>query len=208
MGLLGAPDRHAVRLDIRSLDDPNLAKNDKPRYSGEKLTLNFQNVEVRSVLQVIADFTGLNIIASDTVSGNVTLRLKDVPWDQALDIIMRAKGLDKRSSGSVIWVAPRDELAAKEKQELEAKKSMADLEALTTRSYRLNYCAPMKRWLWSPAIPVRSMPTRKPPPVRQVRKASRPMSFPAAVPDQQYFRHRQQHQQGQPCAVRSWRCIA
>lgn len=126
-------------LDVRSLDDPNLAKNDKPRYSGEKLTLNFQNVEVRSVLQVIADFTGLNIIASDTVTGNVTLRLKDVPWDQALDIIMRAKGLDKRSSGSVIWVAPRDELAAKEKQELEARKSMADLEPLTTRSYRLNY---------------------------------------------------------------------
>jgi type IV pilus assembly protein PilQ len=126
-------------LDVRSLDDPNLAKGDKPQYSGEKLTLNFQNVEVRSVLQVIADFTGLNIIASDTVSGNVTLRLKDVPWDQALDIIMRAKGLDKRSSGSVIWVAPRDELAAKEKQELEAKKSMAELESLVTRSYRLNY---------------------------------------------------------------------
>ncbi len=126
-------------MDIRSLEDPSLAKSDKPIYSGEKLTLNFQNVEVRAVLQVIADFTGLNIIASDTVSGNVTLRLKDVPWDQALDIIMRAKGLDKRASGSVIWIAPRDELAAKEKQELEAKKSMADLESLTTRSYRLNY---------------------------------------------------------------------
>ena len=126
-------------LDLRSLDDPSLAKIDRPQYSGEKLTLNFQNVEVRSVLQVIADFTGLNIIASDTVAGNVTLRLKDVPWDQALDIILRAKGLDKRSSGSVIWIAPRDELAAKEKQELEARKSMAELEALTTRSYRLNY---------------------------------------------------------------------
>jgi type IV pilus assembly protein PilQ len=126
-------------MEVRSLDDPNLAKSEKPQYSGEKLTLNFQNVEVRSVLQVIADFTGLNIIASDTVTGNVTLRLKDVPWDQALDIIMRAKGLDKRASGSVIWVAPRDELAAKEKQELEAKKSIAELEPLTTRSYRLNY---------------------------------------------------------------------
>jgi type IV pilus assembly protein PilQ len=126
-------------MDIRSLEDPSIAKNDKPIYSGEKLTLNFQNVEVRAVLQVIADFTGLNIIASDTVSGNVTLRLKDVPWDQALDIIMRAKGLDKRASGSVIWVAPRDELAAKEKQELEAKKSMAELEALVTRNYPLNY---------------------------------------------------------------------
>jgi len=126
-------------LEVRSLEDPNLAKSDKPQYSGEKLTLNFQNVEVRSVLQVIADFTGLNIIASDTVTGNVTLRLKDVPWDQALDIIMRAKGLDKRASGSVIWVAPRDELTAKEKQELESKKSIAELEPLTTRSYRLNY---------------------------------------------------------------------
>ncbi|OYY95455.1 MAG: hypothetical protein B7Y41_02835 [Hydrogenophilales bacterium 28-61-23] len=126
-------------MEVRSLDDPNLAKNEKPQYNGEKLTLNFQNVEVRAVLQVIADFTGLNIIASDTVTGNVTLRLKDVPWDQALDIILRAKGLDKRATGSVIWVAPRDELAAKERLELESKKSIADLEPLTTRSYRLNY---------------------------------------------------------------------
>jgi type IV pilus assembly protein PilQ len=126
-------------LDVRSLEEGHLAKNEKPQYSGEKLTLNFQNVEVRSVLQVIADFTGLNIIASDSVAGNVTLRLKDVPWDQALDIIMRAKGLDKRASGSVIWIAPRDELVAKEKQELEARKSMTELEPLVTRSYRLNY---------------------------------------------------------------------
>jgi type IV pilus assembly protein PilQ len=126
-------------MEVRSLDDPNLAKSEKPQYSGEKLTLNFQNVEVRAVLQVIADFTGLNIIASDTVTGNVTLRLKDVPWDQALDIILRAKGLDKRTSGSVIWVAPRDELAAKEKMEMEAKRSIAELEPLVTRSYPLNY---------------------------------------------------------------------
>jgi type IV pilus assembly protein PilQ len=126
-------------MEVRSLDDPNLAKSEKPQYSGEKLTLNFQNVEVRAVLQVIADFTGLNIIASDTVTGNVTLRLKDVPWDQALDIILRAKGLDKRTSGSVIWVAPRDELAAKEKMEMEAKKAVAELEPLVTRSYPLNY---------------------------------------------------------------------
>jgi len=126
-------------LDVRSLEEGHLAKNEKPQYSGEKLTLNFQNVEVRSVLQVIADFTGLNIIASDTVTGNVTLRLKDVPWDQALDIIMRAKGLDKRASGNVIWIAPREELVAKEKQELEARKSMTELEPLVTRSYRLNY---------------------------------------------------------------------
>jgi type IV pilus assembly protein PilQ len=126
-------------MEVRSLDDAKAAKTDKPLYTGEKLTLNFQNVEVRAVLQVIADFTGLNIIASDTVAGNLTLRLKDVPWDQALDIIMRAKGLDKRASGNVIWVAPRDELIAKEKLELEARKSIAELEPLVTRSYPLNY---------------------------------------------------------------------
>ena len=127
-------------LEIRSLDDPRLQTlADKPRYTGEKLTLNFQNVEIRAVLQVIADFTGLNIIASDTVTGNITLRLKDVPWDQALDIILRAKGLDKRVTGSVIWVAPRDELAAKEKLELEAKQQIADLEPLVTESIPLNY---------------------------------------------------------------------
>jgi len=126
-------------LEVRSLEGPQGVALDKPQYSGEKLSLNFQNVEVRSVLQVIADFTGLNIITSDTVSGNVTLRLKDVPWDQSLDIILRAKGLDKRTSGNVIWIAPRDELAAKEKLELEAKKSLADLDPLVTRSYRLNY---------------------------------------------------------------------
>jgi type IV pilus assembly protein PilQ len=88
---------------------------------------------------VIADFTGLNIIASDTVTGNITIRLKDVPWDQALDIIMRSRGLDKRMSGNVIWIAPRDELAAKEKAELEAKRSIQELEPLVTRSYKLNY---------------------------------------------------------------------
>ena len=126
-------------LEVRSLDDPQYAKSDKPVYSGERLSLNFQNVDVRAVLQVIADFTSLNIIASDTVTGNITIRLKDVPWDQALDIIMRSKGLDKRMSGNVIWVAPRDELAAKEKAELEAKRSLQELEPLVTRSYKLNY---------------------------------------------------------------------
>lgn len=127
-------------LELRPMDDPRqqLAV-ERPRYTGEKLTLNFQNVEVRAVLQVIADFTGLNIIASDTVTGNITLRLKDVPWDQALDIILRARGLDKRVTGNVIWVAPRDELAAKEKLELEARQQIADLEPLVTESIPLNY---------------------------------------------------------------------
>ncbi len=109
------------------------------KYVGEKLSLNFQNVEVRSVLQVIADFTGLNIIASDTVTGNLTLRLKDVPWDQALDLIMQTKGLDKRQNGNVIWIAPKDELLTKEKLEYEAKSAVADLEPLATEYIQLNY---------------------------------------------------------------------
>ncbi len=110
-----------------------------PGYAGEKLSLNFQNIEVRALLQVIADFTNFNVVTSDTVTGNVTLRLKDVPWDQALDIILQAKGLGLRKSGNVIWIAPKDELAAKEKVELEAKAQVAQLEPLRTQSYQLNY---------------------------------------------------------------------
>jgi len=110
-----------------------------PGYSGDKLSLNFQSIDVRSLLQVIADFTNFNIVTSDSVTGNVTLRLKDVPWDQALDIIMQAKGLGVRKSGNVLWVAPKDELAAKEKQELEAKVQVAALEPLRTQSFQLNY---------------------------------------------------------------------
>ena len=108
-------------------------------YSGEKLSLNFQNIEVRALLQVVADFTNFNIVTSDTVTGSVTLRLKDVPWDQALDIILQAKGLGVRKSGNVLWIAPKDELAAKEKQELEAKKQVTDLEPLRTQGFQLNY---------------------------------------------------------------------
>ena len=108
-------------------------------YRGDKLSLNFQSVEVRALLQVIADFTGLNIITSDTVSGNLTLRLKDVPWDQALDIVMQAKGLDMRKNGSVLWIAPKDELLTKEKLELEQKAQIAELEPLKTEIFQLNY---------------------------------------------------------------------
>ncbi len=111
----------------------------RPRYTGEKLSLNFQNVEVRAVLQVIADFTGLNIVVSDSVTGNLTLRLKDVPWDQALDIILQAKGLDKRREGNVLLVAPRDEIAAREKLQLEAQQQIAELEPTVTESFQLNY---------------------------------------------------------------------
>lgn len=108
-------------------------------YNGEKLSLNFQNVEVRAVLQVIADFTGLNIITSDTVGGSLTLRLKDVPWDQALDIILQAKGLSKRKNGNVLLIAPSDELATKEKLALEAIQQISELEALRTESFQVSY---------------------------------------------------------------------
>jgi len=110
-----------------------------PGYAGEKLSLNFQNIEVRALLQVIADFTNFNVVTSDTVTGSVTLRLKDVPWDQALDIILQAKGLGQRKNGNVIWIAPKDEIAAKEKLELESKAQIAQLEPLRTQSFQLNY---------------------------------------------------------------------
>jgi len=109
------------------------------RYTGEKLSLNFQNVEVRAVLNVIADFTDLNVITSDTVAGNITLRLKDVPWDQALDIILQTRGLDMRKSGNVIWIAPRDELATREKLALEAQSQISELEQTRTESFQINY---------------------------------------------------------------------
>jgi len=128
-------------IDVRQvIEDPNkLVKGNKAGYAGEKLSLNFQNIEVRSVLQVIADFTGLNIITSDTVTGNLTLRLKDVPWDQAMDIIMQNKGLSMRKTGNVILVAPADEVAAKEKAALESTKALEDLEPLRTESFTLKY---------------------------------------------------------------------
>ncbi|MGA0609928.1 type IV pilus secretin PilQ [Caldimonas sp. KR1-144] len=110
-----------------------------PGYSGEKLSLNFQSIEVRALLQVIADFTNFNVVTSDTVTGNVTLRLKDVPWDQALDIILQAKGLGVRKTGNVLWIAPKDEIAAKEKLELESKAQIASLEPVRTQAFQLNY---------------------------------------------------------------------
>ncbi len=110
-----------------------------PGFNGDKLSLNFQNIEVRALLQVIADFTNFNIVTSDTVGGSVTLRLKDVPWDQALDIILQAKNLGVKKSGNVLLIAPKEELAAKEKQELESRKQIAELEPLRTQSFQLNY---------------------------------------------------------------------
>ncbi|MEZ0238444.1 MAG: AMIN domain-containing protein, partial [Methylophilaceae bacterium] len=128
-------------VDVRPLvEDPNkLIQGSKQGYKGEKLSLNFQNIEVRSVLQVIADFTGFNIITGDNVSGNITLRLKDVPWDQALDIIMQTRGLGMRKNGNVIWIAPNEELAAKEKSRLDAELEIADREPLVTQSFAAKY---------------------------------------------------------------------
>ncbi|XAH22637.1 type IV pilus secretin PilQ [Xylophilus sp. GW821-FHT01B05] len=110
-----------------------------PGYSGEKLSLNFQSIEVRSLLQVIADFTNFNIVTSDTVSGTLTLRLKDVPWDQALQIIMEAKGLGMRKNGTVLWIAPKDEIDARAKKDLEAELAIRKLEPLRTQAFQLNY---------------------------------------------------------------------
>jgi type IV pilus assembly protein PilQ len=111
----------------------------KFEYTGERLSLNFQNIDVRAVLQLIADFTGLNLVTSDTVSGNLTLRLKNVPWDQALDIILKTKGLDKRKSGNVMLIAPAEEIAAREKLELEANRQIEELAPLENASIQINY---------------------------------------------------------------------
>jgi type IV pilus assembly protein PilQ len=141
----GAWEHSAYQTDNQFVLEVRVQKTDPnklvqgPGYAGEKLSLNFQNIEVRALLQVIADFTNFNVVTSDTVTGNVTLRLKDVPWDQALDIILQAKGLGLRKSGNVILIAPKDELAAKEKVDLEAKAQIASLEPVRTQSFQLNY---------------------------------------------------------------------
>jgi type IV pilus assembly protein PilQ len=135
-------------LEIKPVsDDPNkLVKGSQPGYAGEKLTLNFQNIAVREALYVIADFINsnntsvpMNMLISDSVTGNLTLRLKDVPWDQALDIILQSKGLDLRKNGNVIQIAPREEMAAKEKLALSASQEISELETLHTESFPLSY---------------------------------------------------------------------
>lgn len=126
-------------LEVRALKlDPNKLTQG-PGYNGERVSFNFQNIEVRALLQVIADFTQFNVVTSDTVTGAITLRLKDVPWDQALDIILQAKGLGVRKNGNVLWIAPKDELAAKEKLDLEAQAAIAQLEPVRTQAFQLNY---------------------------------------------------------------------
>ena len=116
-----------------------VVRRDQFGYKGEKLSLNFQNIEVRAVLQLLAEFTGLNLVTSDTVQGNVTLRLKNVPWDQALDIILKTKGLAMRQNGNVMLIAPAAEIAAREKQELEAQKQLIELEPLYSEIIEINF---------------------------------------------------------------------
>ncbi|MFQ6557136.1 type IV pilus secretin PilQ [Pseudomonas sp. Lb2C1-1] len=128
-----------VSVRPMTVDDLQKRNADRAAYSGEKLSLNFQDIEVRSVLQLIADFTNLNLVASDTVQGGITLRLQNVPWDQALDLVLKTKGLDKRKVGNVLLVAPADEIAARERQELESQKQIADLAPLRRELLQVNY---------------------------------------------------------------------
>ena len=132
-----------LTIEVKESVDPDLEAlaraGDERAFGGERLSLNFQNIEVRAVLQLIADFTGMNLVTSDTVTGSVTLRLQNVPWDQALDIILKTKGLAMREIGNVMYIGPAEEVAAREKQELEAKKQIKELEPLFSEMIQINY---------------------------------------------------------------------
>jgi type IV pilus assembly protein PilQ len=130
---------YTIEVAPISKEEEEKKKKAKFGFTGERLSLNFQDIEVRSVLQLLADFTGLNLVVSDSVEGNLTLRLKNVPWDQAMDIILKTKGLDQRKAGNVILIAPTDEIAAREKLELEARKQVEELERLRTEYIKVNY---------------------------------------------------------------------
>jgi type IV pilus assembly protein PilQ len=130
-------EQFVVEVKQQKIDPVKLTQG--PGFTGQKLSLNFQNIEVRSLLQVIADFTNFNIVTSDSVSGSVTLRLQDVPWDQALEIILQAKGLGVRKNGNVLWIAPKEEIASKEKLERESTVALEGLEPLRTQSFQMNY---------------------------------------------------------------------
>lgn len=132
-------DKLTISIKPLSEADSDRRKAEHFTYSGEKLSLNFQDIDVRSVLQLIADFTDLNLVASDTVQGNITLRLQNVPWDQALDLVLKTKGLDKRQIGNVLLVAPADEIAARERQELESQRQIAELAPLRREVVQVNY---------------------------------------------------------------------
>ena len=128
-----------VSVEQLTEEEAEARREEKFPYTGDRLSLNFQDIEVRSVLQLIADFTGLNLVASDTVGGSITLRLQNVPWDQALDLILKTKGLDKRQIGNVLLVAPADEIAAREKLELETDKQIAELAPIRLDIIQVNY---------------------------------------------------------------------
>jgi type IV pilus assembly protein PilQ len=128
-----------IELKPISKEELEEVKKDKFGYTGERLSLNFQDIPVRAVLQLIADFTSLNVVVSDSVDGNLTLRLKNVPWDQALDIILKAKGLSKRESGTVMMIAPSEEIAAQEKIDLEAQQSITELAPITSAFFTINF---------------------------------------------------------------------
>ncbi len=134
-----ANDVFTVELRPLSKSEKEARKKEKLVYTGERLSLNFQDIEVRAVLQLLADFTGLNLVTSDTVTGKITLRLKNVPWDQALDIILKTKGLSMRRTDNVIMVAPTEELAAREKLELESKQQIEELAPLRSEFIQVNY---------------------------------------------------------------------
>lgn len=134
-----ADNKLTVSVKPLSSDDVEKRKLERFAYTGEKLSLNFQDIDVRSVLQLIADFTDLNLVASDTVQGNITLRLQNVPWDQALDLVLKTRGLDKRKVGNVLLIAPADEIAARERQELEAQNQIAELAPLRRELIQVNY---------------------------------------------------------------------
>ena len=134
-----ADNQFTVSVEALSEDEVLQRKQDKFPFTGDKLSLNFQNIEVRAVLQLIADFTGLNLVASDTVGGTITLRLQNVPWDQALELILKTKGLDKRKVGNVLLIAPADEIAAREKLELETNKQVAALAPVRLEVVQINY---------------------------------------------------------------------
>lgn len=128
-------------VEVRSLTkhEKEILQKERMVFTGERLSLNFQDIEVRSVLQLLADFTGLNLVTSDTVSGRITLRLKNVPWDQALDIILKSKGLSKRQTDNVIMVAPTEEIAAREQLELESQQKIEELAPLRSEFIQVNY---------------------------------------------------------------------
>src|SRR5919108_307214 len=126
-------------LEVRPLTREQQEVRKKEQYTGERLSLNFQNIEVRAVLQLLADFANLNLVASDSVAGNVTLRLKNVPWDQALDIILKSRGLGMRQVSNVMMVAPQEEITAREKLELESQTQLAELAPLRTEFVQINY---------------------------------------------------------------------